>query len=165
MRKSAKWLALSALFVSVMLILGYVESLIPTGIPGVKLGLSNSVLLLAIYWLNIPCAFVLMAVKVVLSGLLFSGVSAMMYAFAGGMLSMIVMAALYRFDFSVITVAIAGAVSHNIGQVGLAMIMLETDKLIYYMATLMLVGVGTGFVTGSVAKILMKRLPQSMRPK
>ena len=87
--KKTRRLTVSALLVTVMLMLGYLENFVPTGVPGIKLGLSNSVLLLAIYWLGIPTALILMVVKVVLSGILFSGVSAMMYAFAGGVLSMV----------------------------------------------------------------------------
>lgn len=164
--KTTRRLTFSALLITVMLMLGYVESLVPTGVPGIKLGLSNSVLLLAIYWLGIPTAFLLMAVKVVLSGVLFSGVNAMMYAFAGGLLSMLVMSALYKAKgFSIITIAMAGAVFHNVGQVGLAMIILETDRLVYYMAVLMLAGLVTGFVTGTVTTLLMKRLPEGMKPE
>lgn len=165
-RNSTRALALSSLLVAVMLILGYIESFIPTGaVPGIKLGLSNSVLLLAIYWLGIPTAFVLMVVKVLLSGLMFAGVSTMMYSFAGGLLSMIVMSLLYQVkDMSPVGIGAAGAVMHNVGQVGLAMIVLKTDKLLYYMAILMLVGLVTGLATGTVAKLLMRRLPASLRP-
>ena len=159
-KRSTRVVAISAMLIAVMLIIGYLENLVPTGVPGIKLGLSNSVLILAIYWFGIPIAFCLMIVKVVLSGLLFSGVSAMMYAFAGGVCSMIVMSVLYKMrNFSPVTIAMAGAVFHNVGQVGLAMIILETDKLLYYMAVLMLVGLATGFVTGNIARELLKRLP------
>ena len=71
-------LSLSALLIALMLVLGYVESLVPAGVPGMKLGLSNSVLIFAVYMLGIPSAYILMALKVLLSGLLFSGVSAML---------------------------------------------------------------------------------------
>ena len=159
-------LALSALLMAVMLALGYVESLLPTGVPGIKLGLSNSVLIFAIYTLGVPTAFLLMIGKVLLSGFLFSGVNAMLYAFAGGLLSMLVMSLLYRLkSFHIVTIAMAGAVMHNVGQVALAMLMLETDKLLYYMAVLMLVGLVTGFVTGNAARILLRRIPESLFPK
>lgn len=159
-------LALSALLMAVMLALGYVESLLPTGVPGIKLGLSNSVLIFAIYTLGVPTAFLLMIGKVLLSGFLFSGVNAMLYAFAGGLLSMLVMSLLYRLkSFHIVTIAMAGAVMHNVGQVALAMLMLETDKLFYYMAVLMLVGLVTGFVTGNAARILLRRIPESLFPK
>jgi heptaprenyl diphosphate synthase len=162
---SVRRLAVSALLVAVMLVLGYVESLIPTGVPGIKLGLSNSVLILALVWFGAPTAFLLMTVKVLLSGFLFSGVSAMMYAFAGGLLSMTVMTLLSRSKaFSLIPIAMAGAAAHNAGQVLLAMAILRTEKLVYYMAVLMLVGLGMGFVTGTVAAQLLRRLPADRQP-
>lgn len=163
MSKKTKTLALSSLMVAIMLILGYIESMLPSGpVPGIKLGLSNSVLLIAVYSLGIPVTFALMAAKVLLSGLLFSGVSAMMYGLAGGLLSVTAMAVLSRFkDLSCVGVGIAGGVTHNIGQVGLAMIILNTDSLVYYMAVLMLVGGLMGAATGTLCKLMMKRLPQN----
>ena len=164
--KAVRRLTLSALLVTVMLMLGYVESLIPTGVPGVKLGLSNSVLLLAICWLGVPAALVLMLVKVVLSSLLFSGVSAMLYSLAGGVLSMLAMILLLRVGhFHIVVAAIGGSVMHNVGQVALAMWMLRTKELVFYMAVLMLVGLVTGFVTGTVAAALLRRLPQDLLPE
>ena len=79
---------------------------------------------------------------------------------------MLVMSLLYRLkSFHIVTIAMAGAVMHNVGQVALAMLMLETDKLFYYMAVLMLVGLVTGFVTGNAARILLRRIPESLFPK
>lgn len=98
LREQTQWVALCGLLVALMLVLGFVESLMPVaaGVPGIKLGLSNGVLIFAVYMLNLPTAFVLMVLKVVLSGLLFGGVNAMMYAFAGGLVSMVFMALLSR---------------------------------------------------------------------
>ena len=164
-RWETRRLSLSALLVAVMLILGYIESLVPIGtIPGIKIGLSNSVLLLGLYWFGISATFCLMLVKVVLSGLLFSGFSAMIYSIAGGVLSLTVMSILFKIGgFSPVTIGMAGGMFHNIGQVGMAMLILETNKLVYYMAILMFVGLGTGFVTGTIAKLLMNRLPAELR--
>ncbi len=165
-RKQVRRLALSALLVAVMLMLGYVESLIPTGIPGVKLGLSNSVLILAICWLGIPAAFALMFAKILLSAFLFSGVGAMLYALAGGLLSLTAMCLLCRGGrFGLVATAVAGAVLHNVGQVAAAMLILRTDGLVWYMGVLMLVGLAMGFVTGTVAQILDKRIPKSLIPR
>ena len=161
-------IALCGLLVSLMLVLGYIESLIPvpTVVPGIKLGLSNGVLLFALYLLDIPTAFVLMVLKVVLSGLLFGGVSAMMYAFAGGLVSMIAMSLLSRVKgIHPVTVSMVGGVAHNVGQVGLAMVMLHTSQLMYYMAILMLVGLGTGAVTGVVATSVLNHLKKLQRKK
>jgi len=160
-REKTQRIALSGLLVALMLVLGYVESLLPVaaGIPGIKLGLSNGILIFAVYILGIPTAFVLMVLKVVLSGLMFGGVSAMMYAFAGGLLSMIFMCLLSRVKgVHVIVVSMVGGLMHNVGQVGLAMVMLSTPKLMYYMAILMVVGLGCGALTGICADSVMKHL-------
>ncbi len=168
-RERTQWVALCGLLVALMLVLGFIESLLPVaaGVPGIKLGLSNGVLIFAVYMLGIPTAFVLMTLKVVLSGLLFGGVNAMMYAFAGGLLSMLVMAGLSRVrGVHPVVVSMAGGLSHNVGQVALAMVMLGTPKLMYYMAILMIVGLATGAVTGVAADLVMnhlKRLNQSRR--
>ena len=167
-REQNQRIALCGLLVSLMLVLGYIESLIPvpTVVPGIKLGLSNGVLLFALYLLDIPTAFVLMVLKVVLSGLLFGGVSAMMYAFAGGLVSMIAMSLLSRVKgIHPVTVSMVGGVAHNVGQVGLAMVMLHTSQLMYYMAILMLVGLGTGAVTGVVATSVLNHLKKLQRKK
>ncbi|MDL2318631.1 Gx transporter family protein [Eubacteriales bacterium OttesenSCG-928-A19] len=160
-KTSAQTVATGGLLTAVMLVLGYVEHMIPIGsaVPGIKLGLSNSVLLFALYMMGARQAFVLMLVKVVLSGLLFGGVSAMMYSFAGGLLSMLAMILMRRMPgVGIVGVSVVGAVMHNVGQVGMAMLVLQTSKLMYYMAILILVGVGTGALTGIVAGAVMQAL-------
>lgn len=153
-RFTVQTVAQCGLLTAMMLVLGFIESLLPVaaGVPGIKLGLSNGVLLFALYMMAAPTAFTLMLLKVILSGLLFGGVSAMMYALAGGVCSMLGMILLKKLKFNLITVSMVGAVLHNLGQVLLAMIILETDQLIYYMAILLLVGLACGAVTGVAAK-------------
>ena len=160
-RERTQRIALSGLLVALMLVLGYVESLIPVaaGIPGIKLGLSNGVLIFAIYMLGIPTAFVLMLLKVVLSGLMFGGVSAMMYAMAGGLLSMVCMALLSRVKgMHPVAVSMLGGAMHNVGQVALAMLITRTPGLIGYMGLLIAVGLGCGLLTGVCATLVMKHL-------
>ena len=162
MSRKANKLALSAMLLSVMMVLGYVESLIPiAGVPGIKIGLSNSVLLLSLYWLGIPISIQLMLMKVLLSAFMFGGVSAIPYSLAGGVLSLAVMILLIFVvkGFSPIGVGIAGAVMHNTGQILMAMLILALPQLLYYLAILTLVGIGTGMVTGTVARLLMHHLP------
>ena len=153
-RFTVETIAQCGLLTAMMLVLGFIESLLPVsaGVPGIKLGLSNGVLLFALYMMDAPTAFVLMLIKVLLSGLLFGGVSAMMYALAGGICSMLGMILLKKLRVSLITVSMLGAVLHNLGQVVLAMIILETDQLLYYMAILLFVGLACGAVTGVAAK-------------
>lgn len=162
--KSTYRIALSGLFTAVMLVLGYIEHLIPLGgaVPGIKLGLANSVLLYALYTLGARATFVLMLTKVVLSGLMFGGVSAMIYSLAGGLLSVLGMIAAKRISgIGIVGCSIIGAVLHNVGQVALAMAILNTSKLLYYLAILMLVAVGTGLLTGIAAGAVLRSLEKN----
>ena len=159
-RFNVQRVALCGLLTAMMLVLGFIESLIPVaaGVPGIKLGLSNGVLMFALYMLDAPTTFVLMIVKVVLSGLMFGGVSAMMYAMTGGILSVLTMILLKRFGIHIIVVSMFGAVMHNVGQVTMSILVLQQPRLIYYMAILMIVGLGTGVVTGVAASTTLKHI-------
>lgn len=151
------------MLLALMLILGYIESLLPAfSVPGIKLGLSNSILLFAVYMLDIPTAFCLMVLKVTLSGLLFSGVSAMLYGFAGGLLSLILMSLLSRVKgVHPVAVSVLGGAAHNIGQVALAIVIAHTGQLVYYMAVLTLAGMACGALTGVCATQVMARVKKS----
>ena len=129
------------------------------GVPGIKLGLSNSVLIFAVYMLDLPTAWVLMVLKVVLSGLLFGGFNTILYAMAGGVLSMLFMSVLSHFpSLHPVVVSMVGGVMHNVGQVAVAMLLLHTPQLLYYMAILIFVGMACGALTGVVAASVMKHL-------
>ena len=167
-QKQARRIAICGMLLALMLVLGFVESQLPVaaGIPGVKLGLSNGVLIFAVYMLNAPTAYLLMGLKVLLSGFLFGSPSAMMYAFAGGLLSLTLMCLLSRMKgLSPVVVSMVGGLSHNVGQVLLAMFILNTPKLVYYMAILMVVGMITGLATGLAANGIIRRFQKEKTPK
>lgn len=156
-------ITLSALLLALMLILGYVESLLPlnAGIPGIKLGLSNSVLIFAVYMLDGPTAFLLMAMKVLLSGMLFSGPSTMLYGFAGGLLSMVGMAGLHRIRrVPLPLVSVVGGMLHNVGQVGMSLLILQVPlrAMVWYLLVLLAVGAACGLLTGVCAQAVIKHL-------
>ena len=167
-QKQARRIAICGMLLSLMLVLGFVESQLPVaaGIPGVKLGLSNGVLIFAVYMLNVPTAYLLMGLKVLLSGMLFGSPSAMMYAFAGGLLSLTVMVLLSRVKgLSPVVISMVGGLCHNVGQVALAMVILGTPKLVYYMAILMVVGMITGLATGLAANGIINRFRKEKTPR
>ena len=153
-RITTKQLALCSVLLTLMLVLGWVESLFPPllGVPGIKLGLSNGVLIFAVYMLSLPTAWVLMLLKVVLSSLFLGGVAALPYALAS-------MCLLSRMKWMhPVTVSIIGGVMHNVGQIVMAMIILHTSQLAYYMAVLMLSGILFGALTGVSATLVMKHM-------
>ena len=135
-RKQAYNVAVSAVLASLTLIFSYIEMLIPFnfGIPGIKLGLSNLVILVALYSLGPGYAFIINMVRILLSGLLFSGMSAMLYSLAGGILSFLVMFLLMKTGlFSPVGVSLAGGVFHNVGQLIVAALVTETAKIFLYL--------------------------------
>lgn len=161
-RNQTKRVALCGLLLSMMLVLGWVEHMIPlnAGIPGIKLGLSNGVLVFAVYMLDVPTAYTLMVLKVVLScAFLGNPASMMIYGFAGGLLSLTGMVLLSRVKgLHCVTVSMVGGALHNMGQVAAAMVMLATPNLLYYMAVLMAFGLVVGLLTGVCANLVMKHM-------
>lgn len=161
-RFNVRRVALCGLLLSMMLILGWVEHLLPLnlGIPGIKLGLSNSVLIFAVYMLDVPTTYVLMILKVLLSAaFLGTPASVIIYGLAGGLLSVTGMLLISRVKgMHVVTVSMLGAALHNIGQVGVYMLMTPNAALLYYMAWLILAGLAFGVLTGIVAAMTMKHL-------
>ena len=160
--KNAQRIALSGLMTSLMLVFGLIERQFPltTAIPGVKLGLANSVLIYSLYMLGIRQSIVLMLLKALLSWLIYMNMSAMFYSLAGGALSLLAMILISRIKgVSVIGVSALGAVFFNIGQILMAVAILNTPQLIVtYLPVLMVSGVVTGVLTGVVAQMVMKHL-------
>lgn len=160
--KSAQKVAISGLLTSLMLVFGLIERQFPltAAIPGVKLGLANSVLLYSLYMLGIKQSFVLMLLKALMSWLIYTNMSAMFYSLGGGLCSLLVMILLSRINgVSLLGVSALGAVFFNVGQILVAVVMLNTPQLIItYLPVLMVSGVVTGVLTGVVAQMVMKHL-------
>ena len=148
-------------FTALALIFSYVETLIPIhiGIPGVKLGLANLIVVIALYRMGVREAYVLSVVRVILAGFLFGNLFAILYSLAGGLLSFTVIVFLKKTEkFSVLGVSMAGAVFHNIGQLIMAAIVLESLSITYYLPVLMISGIVTGLLIGIVANEMLKRV-------
>ena len=148
-------------FTALALIFSYVESLIPIhfGIPGVKLGLANLIIVIALYKMSIKEAYILSIVRIVLAGFMFGNLFAILYSLAGGMLSLTIMCVLKRVGkFSVFGISIAGGVFHNVGQLIMAAFVLESISIGYYFPVLLISGLVTGFVIGLISNEMMKRL-------
>ena len=160
--KKTKRLVLLAMMTAVAMILSYVESLLPSvGIPGVKMGLANIVVIFALFRFGWKEAAALSLVRVVLVSLLFGSVGAMLYSLAGAVLSLAVMALLRRIDrFSTVGISVAGGVAHNAGQILMAMLILQTKQLLGYLPVLAVSGIAGGVLTGLAAALLIRRIPE-----
>ena len=148
-------------FTALALIFSYVETLIPInfGIPGVKLGLANLVIVIALYKMRLPEVYLLSVVRVLLSGFIFGNYFSIIYSLAGGLLSLTVMALLKKCNgFSVMGISVAGGVFHNVGQLIVAMLVVETFSVGYYFPVLLIAGLITGLVIGIVSAEMLKRI-------
>ena len=157
-----KKLALSAILAALAMILSYVEAMVPmpVPIPGIKLGLDNLVILLAIYRLGFKYALAINCIRIFVTGLLFTGVFGILYSLAGGLLSLLVMYLLYRTEiFSMVGVSMAGGVAHNLGQLLTACLIMSNIRLMSYFAVLLFAGIGSGILMGIVAWLVCQRLP------
>ena len=147
-----------AVLSALSIVFGYIESLFPVSpIPGVKLGISNIVILFALYKMDFGSAFFIMLIKVLVTSLLFSGLNVLFYSLAGGVFSIIVMYFSKPF-FSKIGVSMAGGVFHNIGQLLTASAMMQTKAVFVYTPYLLISGVIVGFITGNICKIVLNRI-------
>ena len=152
--------ALAALLAALALIFSYVESLIPLSVtmPGVKLGVANLVILVALYKLDFKYAFAINIVRILVSGLLFSGVFGVLYSLAGGVLSIVIMWILKKTDlFSIVGVSMAGGVAHNFGQILVAAILISDLRMFIYLPVLMFSGIVSGIVIGYIAYYIINR--------
>ena len=148
-------------FTALALIFSYVETLIPVnlGIPGVKLGLANLIIVVALYKMRLSEAYLLSVVRILLAGFIFGNYFSIIYSLAGGLLSLTVMALLKKWGgFSLQGISIAGGAFHNIGQLIVAAVVVETFSVTYYFPVLLVAGLLTGLVIGIVAEMMLKRL-------
>jgi heptaprenyl diphosphate synthase len=157
----ASKLSLAALSVSLAMILSFVESQIPAfvAIPGVKIGLTNIVVIYALYKLGWKYAAVISFVRVLLVGMLFGNGVSIAYSLAGAAVSFVVMVLLMRAKvFSTTAVSVAGGVMHNMAQIGMACIIMETNLLTYYAPFLLISGTLAGIAIGVISAIMIKRV-------
>ena len=156
--------AFCGLVLALALIAGYVESLIPVAvaIPGIKLGTANSVILILLYMVGVKEAFIVNISRVVLSGFLFGSMSSILYSLSGAIVSLLIMTMLKKTDrFSISGVSMAGGVAHNIGQLTMAALVLETSAVWYYLPVLIISGSLTGLLIGFLTGEIRKRIPKT----
>ena len=154
-------LTVMALTTAIALVLSFVESQIPAfvAVPGVKMRLANIAIVYALYRLGWKEAAIISLIRVVLVSLLFGSAASFLYSLAGAVLSLLGMALLKKTGkFTEIVVSVAGGVLHNIGQIAMASIILETDALRYYLPFLLVSGILAGVVIGLISGILIRRI-------
>ena len=162
---STKRLATDAMFLTLALVVSYIEVLIPipVGIPGIKLGLANGVIMVLLFFTTWIRTLEISVIRVVLAGFLFGNPMTIAYSLAGGILSLIVMGILKKIKgFSSVGISVGGGVAHNIGQLSIAVILMENTKIYYYAPVLLLTATIAGVMIGVLRGVLVKKIPPQL---
>ena len=147
------------IFSAIAIIFGYVESLFPLGIPGVKLGLANLVIVFLLYLYGVKEAVAVSFVRILVIGFLFGNLFSILFSLAGAVVSLGLMVILKKTKwFSVVGVSVAGGVSHNIAQIIVASFVVGNLNLFWYLSVLLVSGVIAGFLMGTLATEVLNRI-------
>ena len=160
---AARRAAQLGLWMALAIAISSLEGWLPTlPVPGAKPGLSNIATMYVLTSMGLPAALAVTAGKAVIA--LFRGGTAALMSLSGGVLSTLLMALCLRLfarHVSYIGIGVAGAVAHNMGQLGMAMLLLD-DSLLYYSPWLLFLAVAAGTVTGLTLNLVMPALRRSM---
>ena len=164
--EARRWARVGVL-AALALVFGYIETFIPlpVPVPGVKLGLANIVVLVALVVLDVRSAAVVALVKVLAAGFLFGNPLMMLYSLGGTVLAFAAMAGLTRIrGISLVLVAIAGAILHNVGRLAVASVVLGPPAVWASAPLLMVAACATGALSGAAARYTVNALQDERRP-
>lgn len=163
MQRPAKRIALLGLCTAVAMVLAYAELLLPplfTAVPGIKLGLPNIAIIFVLYRVGAKDAALVSLVRMTAISMLFGTPVTFLYSLAGGVLSLGAMILLKQTRlFSTVGVSVVGGVLHNVGQILMAMLLLGTAELGYYLIVLAITGTVSGILVGIASGLAVKRIP------
>ncbi len=161
MKEKTKKIAFLGISTSVALILAYIEAILPpiwTAVPGIKVGLPNLIIILVLYRFGFKYAALVSGVRLIIVSILFGNAMTLAYSVAGAVLSLALMGILKKTDrFSTVGVSIIGAVSHNLGQIIVAIFLFDTVQIGYYMIVLAITGTIAGVFIGIGSNLLLNR--------
>ena len=163
-QSKTKYMGYGAILTALAMIFSYVEAILPfaIGIPGVKLGIANIVVVIALYKYGVKMALTVNIIRIFISGLLFSGTFGILYSIAGGILSFIAMLIIKKFKcFSIVGVSMTGGVFHNLGQLITAAVLVSNLKIFVYFPVLLFSGLITGIINGIVAGLVLEKLEKA----
>ncbi|MDO4475625.1 MAG: Gx transporter family protein [Lachnospiraceae bacterium] len=158
MKLSTQKLASLGLFTAVAIIFGYIEAMIPIStIPGIKLGLANLSVLYILQRYSLKEAVCVSAIRIFVIGFMFGNMFSILYSLSGALLSLGVMTLMKRCHASLLATSMAGGLTHNVGQLIIAMLIVENRALLWYAPVLLIAGLATGLVIGIVTNEVLKR--------
>ena len=161
MNNRVKKMTSLALTVSFALVLSFIESRIPAfvAIPGIKAGLANIAVIFCLYKFGLKEAITVSVLRVVIVSMLFGSPVSFIYSAAGAILSIFSMVTLKKTTrLAEVAASVVGGVMHNVGQITMASILLDTNVVIYYLPVLIFSGTVAGIVVGVASAVLIKRI-------
>ncbi|MEG0408656.1 MAG: Gx transporter family protein [Bacilli bacterium] len=155
-----------SLLLALSVVLNIIETCIPLFngyIPGLKLGLANIVILFILYCYSFKDAMYVSILRVILVGITRTGLFSVSFFFSlgGAILSLISMYIIKRFSsLSLIGVSIVGSIFHSIGQIIVAIVLIKSTNMIFYLPWLLLFSIPTGIITGKISKEMIKNFKE-----
>ena len=160
MKNETRKLTFLSIFSALAIILSFVESLLPpiwSSVPGIKMGLPNIIIIFLLYKFSLKQAAVVSGIRILTVAFLFGNLMTLAYSVSGAVLSLAVMWIMKKCNlFSMVGVSIAGAVSHNIGQIIAAILILGTKEIGFYLPVLAISGIVAGIFVGTAGILLLK---------
>ena len=165
-RSKTSQITICALLISMALVLSYMERFIPLQmlipLPGIKLGLANIVTVMALYFFGEKHAFTILVLRCFLGSVFGGGISGLAFSMTGGLLAMTTMSLVRRLGiFSVYGVSVLGAAAHNIGQIFVAVFLMNSIYVTGYLPYLLGVSIFTGLATGGACAGVFRALHAS----
>ena len=163
-KTTAVLVAQSGVLIALALVFSYVEHLIPipTPVPGIKIGLANLVSLTGLFFLQPAQVFIILVSRILLAGLMFGNMSTIIYSLAGGVVSFLIMYLFKRLKlFSALGISMLGGVFHNLAQLSVACIVLSSTSLLMYLPVLIIAGVISGLLIGTVTELVSKTVQKN----
>ncbi len=163
MKKKIYKISLLALFLSIMIVLNIFENFLPIiiPIPGVRLGIANSISLIVLYYFNKKEYIFLNFLRIFLVSILYSGLFSISFFLSlSGFISSCIIVLILSINkkVSIYTLSIGSAIFHSIGQTLCASVLYSSFYIMVYLSVLIITSIITGYVIALLSSIIIKRL-------
>lgn len=149
-----KKVSVIGLFTAMALLLSCIENMLSfrTGIPGIKLGIANLIIVIAFYFLPFGEVLSISLIRVFFLSVFSGSPFTTAFSFTGAIASFFAMYISYRRNsFSPVGISIIGGVTHNLAQLLISTLLLNTPAFLWYSPVLLISGIITGLINGLIA--------------
>lgn len=158
---STRKIVFLSMMIAISIVLSIVESMVSVfffAFPGMKLGLANIATMVVLFTLGRKEGAVVSILRILLVGLIYSGLFSTSFwiSLSGGMMALFVMLSLRNSKLSIFTISVLASLMHMVGQIAIAIFLVQTTSLIFYLPYMMIISVPTGLITGYLAKRIIK---------